>query len=226
MKRLLVVLALATAAPVVAQTVTGPRFVRSAGEGVASGKPDRATIGFSVVTQATAAQDASSQNADKTAAVLNALKQVLGPNADIRTINYSLYANYNSMGTAIVGFTAANTVQATVDDITVPGRLIDAAISAGANRVDSLQFSIKDDLPLRREALRLAAIQARQRADAMALGIGVRLGSVLDLQEGYSATPVRSPVDVALPAAGTTTPIQAGTIDVRATVTLDMEITQ
>jgi uncharacterized protein YggE len=224
MKRLVVVLAMAAAVPVVAQVTTATRFVRSVGEGTSSGKPDRATIGFAVVTQATTAQDAAAQNADKTAAVLNALKQVLGANADIRTINYSLYATYSSTGMTITGFTASNTVLATVDDINIPGKLIDAAISAGANRVDSLQFSIKDDLPLRREALRLAAQQARQRADAIALGAGVRLGNVLDVQEGYFATPVRSIGDSLAPT--TTTPIVAGTIDVRATVTLDIEIVQ
>ena len=120
-------------------------------------------------------------------------------------------------------FTAANTVQATVNDINIPGKLIDAAISAGANRVDSLRFSVKDDLPLRKEALRLASIQARQRADSIALGLGVRLGAVLDAQEGYSVVPVAS-IDSAV--AATVTPIVPGSVDVRATVTLDIEITQ
>jgi uncharacterized protein YggE len=224
MKHLLVVLALAAIVPVQAQTTTRPRFVRSVGEGVASGKPDQARIDFSVVTQAATAQEASSQNADKTTAVLNALRQVLGPNADVRTVNYYLAANYRSDGTAIVGFTASNTVQATVNDISIPGKLIDAAIAAGANRVDSLRFSIKDDLPLRREALRLASIQARQRADSIALGLGVRLGSVLDAQEGYSTV---TPLDVRGPGlAAATTPVEAGSVDVHATITLDIEITQ
>ena len=227
MKRCIVVLLFAAVAAASAQT-TRPRFIRTVGEGVASGKPDQAKVDFSVITQAATAQDASAQNADKTTAVLNVLRQVLGPNADIRTINYSVTGNYKYDGTTstLIGFTASNTVEAVVNDISLPGKLIDAAIQAGANRVDSLRFLVKDDQPLRREALRLASVQARQHADAIALGLGLRVGSVLSAEEGY-ATPV--PIyagGMAGTAAATTTPVEAGTVDVHATVTLDIEITQ
>ena len=37
--------------------------------------------------------------------------------------------------------------------------------------MDSLRFLVKDDQPLKREALRLASIQARQHADSIALGL-------------------------------------------------------
>lgn len=228
MKRIFALLLLAAIVPAGAQT-TVPRSIRAIGEGVASGKPDQAKIDFAVVTQAATAQDAAAQNADKTTAVLNALRQVLGANADIRTINYSLTGNYKYDGSVstLIGFTASNTVEATVNDINLPGRLIDSAIQAGANRVDSLRFLVKDDQPLRREALRLASIQARQHADSIALGLGVRLGAVLAAQEGY-AVPVQTfAIDGRAPvAASATTPVESGTVDVRATVTLDIEISQ
>lgn len=228
MKRLLVVLALAAYIPATAQTTTRTRFVRSNGEGVATGKPDQVKVNFSVVTQAATAQEASSQNADKTSAVLNALRQVLGANADIRTLNYSLSPVYKYDGnvSTLIGFTASNTVEATANDITIPGKLIDAAIAAGANRVDGLRFQIKDDQPLRRDALRLASIQARQRADAIALGLGVRLGSVIMAQEGYSVvTPLVATGDLRT-AAAAPTPVEPGNVDVRANITLDIEIVQ
>ncbi|MEO8129204.1 MAG: SIMPL domain-containing protein, partial [Bryobacteraceae bacterium] len=193
-------------------TVSPRRLVRAVGEGKASGKPDQAQVDLAVVTQAATAQDAAAQNANQTTAVLNQLKQLLGANADIKTLNYSLAPVYNyprdGGQPTLTGFTANNTVEATVGDLTLAGKIIDTAIQAGANRVDSLRFSLKDDQPLRIQALRSASLQARAHADAIALGLGVRLGSVLAAAENYSTGIV--PVDrVALAGAPSApTPVQ------------------
>ena len=223
--RTFLALALLCAFVAPAQTVAPVRRIRTVGEGVASGKPDQAMVDVSVVTQASTAQDASSQNADKTSAVIAQLQQLLGPNASIRTINYSLNANYNypqgGGNPTLTGFTAINTIEATVGDLSTVGRTIDTAIQAGATRVDGLRFSIKDDQPLKLQALRLASIQARSHADAIALGLGVHLGAVISAVEGYAATPI-------LPgtlAAAAPTPVQPGTLDVTATVTVEIELT-
>ncbi len=217
------------AAPMLAQTALTPRrLIRAVGQGTASGKPDQAQVNLAVVTQAATAQDAAAQNANQTTAVLTQLKQLLGANADIKTLNYSLSPVYtyprDGSPATLTGFTANNTVEATVGDLSLPGKIIDTAIQAGANRVDGLRFSIKDDQPLRIQALRSASLQARSHAEAIALGLGVRLGTVIGAAEGYSAGIVvadRSALATAAP-----TPVQPGSIDVTATVTLEIEIAQ
>ena len=217
--------------PMLAQTTVLPRrLIRSVGQGTASGKPDQAQVDLAVVTQAATAQDAAAQNANQTTAVLNQLKQLLGANADIKTLNYSLSPVYvyprDGSPATLTGFTANNTVEATVGDLNLAGKIIDTAIQAGANRVDGLRFSIKDDQPLRIQALRSASLQARSHADAIALGLGVRLGAVIAAAEGYSSGIVSADRVSLTAGAAAPTPVQPGSIDVTAAVTLELEISQ
>src|SRR5215469_9128843 len=102
-----------------AQAPAPPPFVRAIGSATVPVKPDKAVIQFSVVTTAATAQDASNQNANQVTAVLAALNALLGPNANIQTLSYSLTPNYNfpqNQPPVLTGYTASNTVQVTVTD--------------------------------------------------------------------------------------------------------------
>src|SRR6266403_373050 len=70
-------------------------FVTAQGDATVSVQPDEARVQFSVVTQATTAQAAASQNATEVTAVLAALRSVLGPTAELKTLSYSLTPNYS-----------------------------------------------------------------------------------------------------------------------------------
>jgi uncharacterized protein len=204
-----------------------PRFVRAFGEATVSSTPDQAKIQFAVVTQAATADAASSQNATQVTTLLAALRSVLGQTADIRTLSYSLSPNYNSprdgSQPVIVGYTASNVVEATSGDLSIIGKLIDTGIQAGANRIQGLSFGLKNDQPARQQALKLAAAQARARADAMASGLGAKTGAVVSIVEGVeTSVQLRGVVATAAPS----TPIEAGPVDVHATVTLEVDLTQ
>jgi len=201
-------------------------FIQTQGQGTVSGKPDQATVDLAIVTQAQTAQDAANQNANQTTQVLNQLKQLLGNNADIKTLNYSLSPNYTyppNGQPVLTGFTANNTVEVTVSDLTLPGKVIDTAVQAGANRVQGLSFSIKDDQPLRSQALRAAALQARAHADSIALGLGVHVGAVISAAEGVGIRVLTGSLGAAA-APQAPTPVQPGTVDITATVTLEVEL--
>ena len=201
-------------------------FVLAMGNATVSVQPDEARVQFSVVTQATTASAAASQNADQVTAVLAALRSVLGPNAELKTLSYSLSPNYSNPrdGTqpVIIGYTASNTVEARLSDLSLIGRTIDTGIQAGANRVQGLQFGLKDDQPVRLQALKLATVEAKAHADAMASGLGLKTGAPIAIQEGstVSIQPLR--LGTAAPTA--TTPIETGSVDIRATVTLQVEL--
>ena len=79
--------------PAAAQTVR--RSVRATGEGSVSVRPDAARVSVAVVKQAATAADAASQNATAASAVIAAVRQLLGQNADVKTSSYSLIANYS-----------------------------------------------------------------------------------------------------------------------------------
>lgn len=160
--------------------------------------------------------------------MIAAIRQVLGQNADVKTASYTLVANYTFPRDApaqITSYTATNTIEAVAGDPSLAGRVIDAAIGAGANRVNGVRLFLKDEEPARAQALRSAAMRARARADAIALGLGVRLGQVLQADEGYSVPLIPSNrLDVTAPGASTVTPVEPGTLEVRATVTVEVEI--
>ena len=225
-KSLLVGLALLAGCCASAQTVSRSRYVVASGDGVASVKPDMVRVTVGVTTQAATAQDASSQNATVVQNVLDKLKQGF-PSADIKTLNYTLSPvySYPSNGSpTLTGFTASNTVEVSTADLTAAGKIIDTATGGGANRIDSLSFYLKDDSSARATALRLAAAQARQQAEAIASGLSLKLGNVIVAQQGSAVTPVVADARLGAGAAATTTPVQSGNVEVRASVTVQVEI--
>src|SRR5581483_10954738 len=92
-----------------------PPAIRVVGEGRVTVKPDQAQLDVGVTTQAESAQAAGTQNARKVDAVLAAVKKTAGAGADIKTVGYSLSANYRypkeGGQPAVTGYTASNVVQ-------------------------------------------------------------------------------------------------------------------
>lgn len=199
--------------------------VRATGEASVAVTPDQAKIEIGVVTQAATAQQAAAQNAAQVEKVISQLKQAAGANAALKTANYSLSPNYNyppNGGTPTLnGYTASNTVQLTSSDLAGIGKVIDAATQAGANRVVALQFGLKNDLAAKSQALKLAAAEAKSRAEAIAAGLGGRVGSVIAAQESVPEG-VR-PMMAQARLAAAPTPVEPGSVEVSATVTLEME---
>jgi uncharacterized protein YggE len=208
---------------------TPPPSIRTAGEAAVSAKPDRVIIDIGVVTQATTAQAAASQNAASLDATMRALKNAAGTAAQIKTVAYSLDPNYRypRQGQAeIAGYTARNVVQVTTDDLGAAGKIIDAATESGANTVQRLQFTLKDDQAAQAQALREAAAKARASAEALASALGLKLVRLLSAEQGGVSRPqpLMGVAQLMSSPAAPPTPVSPGTIDIRATVTLTYEV--
>lgn len=227
MSRVLLLLAVLSFCSITAEAQARRQFIRAVGDATVSVPPDQVKIDIGVTTQASTAQEASTQNANQVSVVLAQLRQLLGLNADIKTINYSVTPNYRfpqGGGTpTLVGYTANNTIEVTLSDVSLSGKVIDTATQGGATTVSGLRFGLKDDQPVRAQALRQAAVQARAHADAIASGLGVRTGAVISAEEG-AVVNIQPRLGAAAPAAQT--PVEPGTLDVHATVTLEVEIAQ
>ena len=115
-------------------------------------------------------------------------------------------------------------MQVTLNDLSRVGRAIDAATASGANRIQALRFELKDELAARARALREAAVHARSKADALASALNLQIVRVLSLSEaGGPVVPMREAM-LARAAADTATPIEPGTVEIRATVNLVVEV--
>ena len=205
-------------------SATRPPFVRAVGQGNVSVQPDQVKIDFGVVTTATTAQDAAARNAAQVSALLAALQAMLGSTGNIQTIAYSLNANYNypqGGNPVLTGYTASNTIEVSAGDLSMVGTIIDTGVQAGATNVQSLQFTLKNPDPVRQQALKLATVQAKAHADAMASGAGLHTGAVHSIQEDSSTggTPVLAAPGVNV------TPILPGLVYIQATFTLEVDLT-
>ena len=208
-------------------------IIRVGGEATIMAKPDQAELDLGVVTQAPNGQAAATQNAQKLDAVMAQLRKVLGSGAEIKTLSYSLTPNYRypkeGGQPTISGYTASNVVEVKTGDLPQVGKLIDVAIQAGANTVQSLRFTLKDEQPVLSQALRQAAVKAKSKAEALASALGVKIVGVLEVVEGgqpirpvfAEAMTMRASAESAPP-----TPVEPGTLEVRASVTLTVEIAQ
>ncbi|HEY2274498.1 MAG TPA: SIMPL domain-containing protein [Steroidobacteraceae bacterium] len=215
--------------PVPAATLSS---IRVTGEARVSAQPDRVQIDLGVQSQAPLSQDAASANARQLEAVLAAVRKAAGPGAQLKTVSYSLSPNYQyhtgGGEPTITGYTALNVVQATLDDLGRIGNCIDAATRAGANRVQGIQWTLRDQDTIRAQALREAATRAHAEAQVLAGALDLRILRVLTVEESSpQLVPVRAHMAVARVAAGAAeapTPVEAGTLDVSASVTLTVEV--
>jgi uncharacterized protein len=179
------------------------------------------TVG--VETNSTTAQEAVILNANLTTQLVEAVRG-LGINENqIETSSYSLLPIYEYIvppqpcieiyppppgcetRQEIIGYRASNTVTVTLDvnaELNA-GQVIDAAIGAGANRVDGIVFFISPDTQqqIRDTLIRDAIANARQRANIAAEALAMTISGVqsatlnpidfpvysVDLREGAAA---------------------------------------
>ncbi len=208
-----------------------PPSVTTNGEAVIMVEPDQAEIDIGVVSQARNAPDAARENADKLARIMSEAKKILGKGDEIKTATYSLNPSYrypHGGKPEIVGYTATNILRIKTGALANVGKLIDASMQSGANTIHRLVFNLKDEHAAQLQALRLASTKARAKAEEMAAALGLKIVRVLSVTEGDRGVrpiimpQVRGAQMEALAAAPTA--VEAGTIEVRSSVTLTGEL--
>ena len=195
-----------------------PDTVTTTGHGVVTAVPDQATVIAGVHTQAASASGALDQNSRLMSKVVGALKTAGGD--ELQTQQVSLSPQLNEQG-QVTAYTAENTVSAT-SKIAEAGALIDAAVAAGANTVSGPSLDVAGRDALYRSALKKAVEDARAKAQALAEAGGFGVGQVSAVTEQAAGGPV--PMLDAAVAKSSATPIEAGTQDVAADVTVTFRI--
>jgi uncharacterized protein YggE len=201
------------AAPTHSIVVTGSGSVRTT--------PNRAQVSFGVVTNANTASAALRANGTEIAKVIAAVKSQGIAAADIRTESVSLAPRYSQNGDDVVGYTASNSVGATLRDLDKAGPVIDAAVDAGANQVNGPNLGRSDAQALYRQALKAAIADARAKAQTIARASGLKLRRITDVAENGGPVPVP---EAATKTADGSTPIEPGSQLVEATVTVTFSV--
>jgi uncharacterized protein YggE len=191
------------------------------GSGSVETVPDRAEFSFGVQSRGRTAREALNANATEMRRVIDALKDAGVAAADIQTTQVSLSPVMSPEGETITGYMAANTVSARIRDFAASGRVIDAAVGAGANQVYGPSLTRSDRTELYRQALRSAYADARAKAQALAAASGQSVGRTLVIQESVAGGPI--PL-MARDAAEAQTPVEPGTQAIEAIVTVTFAI--
>lgn len=202
-----------------------PQIVTTA-MGEARLTPDRANILVGVQTRATTAAAAARDNASRQQAIIAAIAALGIPREQISTENYSVYpeTRYDREGQnpTVVAYVVSNVVRVEVRNIQQVGPVIDAALSRGANQINSLEFYSSNTDAARHRALGEAISRARADAEVMAQAAGGRLGQLIELvtmdmgpRPVFRAEAMMAKAGAAAPP----TPIEAGELTVRVGVT-------
>lgn len=219
-----------------AQTSTqpaAPPSIQVTATALITAKPDQAHIEIGVVTQSATAQGATYDNAQRVDATIAAIRKILSNAGEIKTIGYSVRPVYRYPKEggvpSITGYTASNMIQVSINDLAAVGRVIDAATASGTNTIQRLEFVLKDDQATQLQALAEASARAKAKAQAIASALGLRVVRILHAEEqGGYATPPRPMNErafaMAADAAAQPTPVEPGTVEIRATVTLTVEV--
>jgi uncharacterized protein YggE len=198
--------------------VATPDTVTTLGHGVITVAPDEATVTAGVHTQAASASAALAENAQLMNKAIAALKAAGGQ--DLQTQQVSLYPQTSPEG-QVTAYVADNSVSAKTK-IADAGALIDAAVAAGANTVSGPTLSVSDRDARYRDALGKAVHDARLKAEALAKAGGFGVGPISSVteQSGGGVTPMFQ----AAVAKDASTPIEPGTADIGADVSVTFRI--
>jgi hypothetical protein len=193
------------------------------GLGTVTSVPNEAEFSLGLQTEGATAREALAANSEKMRRVLGALKAAGVDKSDIKTQGISVSPSYADEG-QIDGYTARNSVSVKIHDLSKAGRVLDAASNAGANEVYGPSLTRSDEDALQAKALRDAVDDARKKGEALADAAGVQLGTVTAITEGFSGGPEPYYERASLAVADKAAPIEPGTQDVQATVTVTFAI--
>lgn len=210
------------------QSVAAEHTMSVSGSGTVSAKPDMADADFAVVTESKTAGDALQQNNQAVEQLFSTLEQHEIPQKDVQTTSFDVSPKYvyhrnSDEPPQIVGYTVTNQVHVHVHDLSRLGELLDAAVGAGANRVQGIRFSVSQRDRLLDRARREAVQQARHTAQVLAEAAGVKLGPVIGISENPHSRPPR-PVSMREAAAAEGVPVAPGRQAIEVDVTLTFEL--
>jgi uncharacterized protein len=227
---------LAAALVLVVATLTGcaavrgtddapPRIITATGAGRISMRPDTAVVQVGAETRAPSLADATADVSRRISAVLERVKALGVAERDITTVTYAIdpvVAQRRSEEEAarILGYRVANVVQLRIRQLDAVGRIMDAAVAAGANTMRGLTFTVADPQAVEAQARVLAVQNASVKAKQLAEAAGATLGELVLLTEGV---PQPSPRQImgarAADAVMGPGPVEAGQLEILVTVT-------
>ena len=153
--------------------------------------PDKAEMYIQIETRGKEANNAQSLNAERSDSAMNALKKAGISKEDIETDYFNLRPEYDwsKDKRELIGYVAEHTLRVTTTDTEEVGTYLDAAINAGANEIQRIDFGLsrEKEKEVYSEALVRASSLAEGKATSIASSLGVRLGDIISVSESSAS---------------------------------------
>jgi len=157
--------------------------------------PDQVLADIGVVTEKPTTQDAVSTNSTISDQVIAAIQKINAANMTIETVGYNLtplydYSNQNQPP-KLYAYQVTSTIRVKTTDIEKIGEIIATATQTGATNISSLGFDLTDASRKKaiNDALALATKDAADKADAIALSMGLKIDKISYITESGVSLP-------------------------------------
>lgn len=165
------------------------------GEGEAVAVPDVAEFSFSVNEKGASVDVAQKTATTKINSAIDFLKENGVEEKDIKTTGYNAYPQYQYTTCTgavcvsdqkLIGYEVSQTVSVTVRDTAKAGDLLSGVGKTGISNISGLSFKVDDQEKFKNEARVMAIEKAKEQAEVLADGLGVKLKGVVSFSEDSS----------------------------------------
>jgi len=205
------------------------RTISIMGEGKVTAVPDIALVSLGLSTQKNKVSDAQTENSKTINSLIDKLKGSGIAKEDIQTTDYSIYPNYDySNGKqTLTGYTVSQTVQVKIRQTDKVDDVLKIAGDLNLNQIGGLTFTIDNPENYKQEARIKALENAKEKADALAKVMGVKLGKVISFSESEGSVTPPYPMYAKAEGLGggaTAPTVEAGSQDIIIDATISYEL--
>lgn len=197
------------------------------GTGKVTSKPDLALVQIGIYSEGPTVNGVQADNTAKMNRIIESLKSLGIDKADIQTSNYNLQPaiDWSNGRQNIRGYTLSQNISVKVRDLPKIGEALEQSISAGANQINGVTFTIDEPSSLQDQA-RLKAIEdAKRKAEALASATGLKIIKVVSFSESGGTPPMMPYAGDAMYNQRKEVPqIESGSLDVEMNVSVTFEV--
>jgi len=207
------------------------RTISITGEGKVTAIPDIALVSLGLSTQKAKVAEAQTENSKTINSLIDKLKGLGIAKEDIQTTDYSIYPNYdyNNGKQTLTGYTVSQNVQVKIRQTDKVDDVLKVAGDLNLNQIGGLTFTIDNPESYKQQARIKALENAKDKADALAQVMNVKLGKVISFSESGGNVPAPYPMYAKSEAMGvgggvTAPTVEAGSQDIIIDATISYEL--
>ncbi len=210
---------------------TNQQTITASGTSTITAVPDEASVYIRIDTLEKTTEESKNKNTQLSDSVINSVKK-LNIQQNIETTSYNIYPEYDWSNNKqeLKGYRTTTTLKVSTKYFDDLGAIVDTAVKAGATGIDSINFELSKDKQneYKRDALAKATEDAKLKAEAIANGLGAKLGKLSSVTESsfnYIPYPIfRGGGDVVAAEKAVSTNIEPQNLDITASVNVVYQI--